>query len=172
MLRGARLALAVGAALAPTAAATSASAEVQAIGLDGCSGSCDSNPEEDPTVARDGTDLKVTMSLCGEDLSVRSNDSGRQAVVFDLKSAPAILFGGPPFPLSLSVLRTFGAQHIVTPYGDFEYVIELPRPGGGRPGTTAISFFTAAPSLTSGLTLSEILSKANAYFLASPFQRP
>jgi len=150
--------------LAAMAMSTGARAAVQRLDLDGCFGNCDPSQEHKLTATQEGSDLKITLSLCGGD----SNDSDHHALVFDLNSAPAILVGPARWPFESGVMQMSGVQRFATPYGDFTYVADLPRQGDAPSGITGSSFLTH----TRALTLSEMISGLNAFFASPQIRRP
>jgi hypothetical protein len=142
-------ALALVAAVAAMTAADSAGAEVRLIGLNGCS--CNSNAIDDLTGARDGTDPKVSFSLCGGPIA--------GALLFDPDAVPKVLASGLPSALSPDPEKKLGAQ-IGSTYVGFEYVFTHPEEVGGP------ALFLSVASLTGQLTLGDILADSNAYFAA------
>jgi hypothetical protein len=156
--RGARRALGVGAALMAIAAVSGARADVVAIDLDPCSGSCiagiddaaadaDASPDDDA----------VSMSRSGG-----SEGAGaRPDLVFDPEALPPILADGLPSPVA-----SIGAQTIdspgVSPYAFFETIIDVPH-SADAPGLTAVRF---TPSPTSPLR--DFLSASSEFFGRPP----
>jgi hypothetical protein len=142
------------------AATGGARAEVHVIGMDRCSGGCDSNAMDDTTNALNRVD--VTMSPV-DGGGTRGAAPNHDALLFDPEAVPAVLASGLP-----SALPPNGSQtpdpHTASTYVDFEYVLKNPNHIGGPAEITPASFFMSIPSLVGRPTLGDILSSANAYF--------
>jgi hypothetical protein len=163
----AQWAFVVNAALAALAAGSAARAEVLTINLDRCSGSCFAPPIDDPLAAKNDAATKTKLSRSGGQTGRLSDPS--PALVFDRKTAPAVLASGLPSPLA----STDGAADGASPYDYFGDVIDIPLPAAARAEFAAASLFLFAPSLLGRITLTDVLSAGNAFFARySPPPRP
>jgi hypothetical protein len=153
--RGARWALCLGVAVAAMAAGRSASADVRAINLDGCSESCVPVTIDEQAVAEDEAASGITLSWGGGDA-----DDPNSTLIFDRKAVPAVLADGLPSPLTSASAEAPGARN-VSPYDFFADVIDVPHSADAR-AFKAVSFFLFTPSLTS--ELSAFLWASNDFF--------
>ena len=144
--------LVVCAALAAMAGARDAHAGVLALALDGCSGSCNPNTKDEPAIAQDWVEDKVTLSLCG-------GDPTAGALLFDPEAVPTALANGVPSALLPDRRMNSGVQ-LGSAYVDFEYVFTHPDAVG------APTLFMSVASLAGQSTLGDFLSDSNAYFAA------